>query len=192
MLKKAALSLFFFLLLAAASLWYDCFHILPKDIQEYEKDMRTKQATYKQNAHTSPSLEQLKTKITKDIWVFSEEATLHHHLEAAQGVMKIKKTGHRWDITENLQDVTCCIDSLSKDKRLIQTHEGLYDYKTKTFSSPKILFFFINSKEQEKRPLANLPETVKALACDVSFSLADPDVSFKAKSFHALTTSKPL
>jgi phage/plasmid-associated DNA primase len=154
--------------------------------------MQKKQATYKQHTHTLPALEPLKTKITKDLWVFSQEATLHHHLEAAQGTMKIKKTQQRWDITENLQDVSCCIDSLSKDKRFIQTHEGVYAYKTKTFSSPKMLFLFINSKEQDKKLLHNLPEAMKALAYDVSFCFEDPEVSLKSKSFHALTTSKSL
>lgn len=178
MLKKAALSFLFFLLLAAASLWYYCFHVLPRDLQEYEKELKSKQAHYHLQKNTSPCFAQHRTGIKKDMWIYTSDCTEHHRLEAALGTLIVKKLDNTWDMQEHLQDVTCLLDSPSHELKLIKTKKGVYHYKTKNFSSPQVHLFYLNSSQTA----GSLPvATLQAQAFDVGFSLNAPELSFSAK-----------
>ena len=190
MLKKAAISILFFLLLAAASLWYYCFHILPKDLQEYEKDLKSNQSNYHLQKNLPPCLEQSRTGIKKDMWILAKDSIEHHLIEAADGKLTLQKLNNIWNIQEHLQDVVCLIDAPNQQLKIIKTKEGFYNYKTKIFCSPHVDLFFFNSSSNSYKTLKSLPvSTIQAKAYDVSFSLNAPELTFQAKRLFGSTKS---
>jgi hypothetical protein len=182
MIKKAVISWVFFLLLAGASLWYFCFHILPKDLKQYEQDLKTLKTRYQEQKHQEPAFEQLRTNVHKNMWIFRQERIEHHHILASSCHLKVKKASNRWEIEELLHQVTCSLDDGKNPVKVLQAAEGLYNYKTKAFTSAKVKLWFldqpVNMRSLEKASWSGF-------ANDVFFSLQSPEPTLTAKYFFA-------
>jgi hypothetical protein len=181
MLKKATLSFLFFTFIAAASLWYYCFHVLPKDLKEYEKELKAKTAHVTNEKSKTPNFKQHRTGVRKDMWIITNQLTEHHQIEASCSTLMVKKIKGAWDMQEHLQDVVCCINPQNGQTKVIKTPEGFYDYKKKSFSSKKVDLFFFNPSSFSLKQLNSLTAThLKLQAYDVSFSLEAPELTFQA------------
>jgi len=182
MIKKASVSLIVLIILAASTVWYYCFYILPGDLKRYSQDLQLKQQQ-SQTQSTSPCFEQTRQGVTKDIWIFHPSHTEHHHIAATKANLILKKRNSTWLAKEHLFDVTCLLESSQSQIKHLTTPEAFFDYKTKSFDASQVVLSIFEPISLKSLTLPQLA----AEARDVHFTLNQPTLTFSAKHMTALS-----
>lgn len=182
MIKKASVSLIVLLILAAATVWYYCFYILPSDLQRYSQDLQLRQQ-HNQTHCAPPCVEQTRRSVTKDIWIFHPSHTEHHHIAASQAHLVIKKCSSTWSAKEHLIDVTCRLEASQSQVKHLAAPEAFFDYKTKSFDAEQVV---LSVFEPISLKSVTIPQ-LTAKARDVHFTLNQPTLTFSAKQMTALS-----
>lgn len=181
------------------SLYYTCFYILPKDIKEYEKEIK-KSEQKRAREKTSSPCDQERARVKKEIWSPCDEHRLYTLITAASSKLHIERHCGKIELKEDLQDVFCLIQDkiyqttnaeLMQNLKTLTCPGGVYDYSEKSFRSGKVVMgLYTLAGSTPPLEIALIPPQMKGFAKKTTLSFKDHLLFFKAEAFSADVMTK--
>lgn len=189
-MKKAIFSTMTLLFLVGGYMFYYHFHILPKDIKNFEKNFNKKKEIQEMD-QSEQSSRQTKKYSEKDIWQSSSSGRLHSKIIAEEGYIYIESGNNRLKMHESMKNITCLIQESPaldgyQNIRVLTAPLGAYDYDSHTFTSKKVFvnLYRVPFQDELHYPLNHSPY-LHGIGYYVSILFKDHLPQFEALSFKA-------
>lgn len=192
MIKNTAIIAFFLLAIFTGGVLFQAFYSLEQggSIEE----MLTQEISIPKHEEKFPN-EQIRTGVTKDLWMSDKEMVrLHHHIESPRSVLTAIPDGSHFKLVEQMIGMKCYFQEkleeeggeLMQQIRYLQSEEGTYQY-TDHFFNTKAVFLALY-RLPGKTLLTDLSDNkayLEGVAEGVSLSLSNGSPNFHAKKFKA-------
>ena len=155
---------------------------------------RSVKLTYKLPSPKRGVTRQVRSFVSKDLWIPRGSERLHHRIESPRSILTAHQRGKKTEIIEKLHGMRCYLqESISEDKRgtvqqirFLESQEGTYSYTSHLFGAEQVYLAVLTLPGRELTTNLNLDTAfLQGVASEVSLSFSENGPTFQAKKFRA-------